>query len=304
MRLLAFVITASTVMVATSHAGLVNHWTFDSADTSGLVASDTAGAVANDATWQEAGGAGLTLGVAGQIGEAISLDGDNGGDRHYIVSNGPGASMEIAGTTALSISMWIRPNLTQNSGATGIFTGRGSSINRASDTFTNQFWGTGWEVVNGDGRRLRGDSTGATRSVELYDGTESETEWFHVVFTWEGDGAGVAASADDDPTAVYINGLLATDGNADVNADLYNSGTWIIGGDPGATADRNFGGLLDDLAVYDMALTPQNVAAIYAGGLLGRNAAEVGLVPEPASILVALLGATIAGAIGIRKRLG
>ena len=292
-----FFTTASLIAVlfsaAPASATLVNHWTFDNADTSGLVANDTAGSFANNATYREATGLGMSFGAAGQVGEAVSFTGDNGTDRVFDVLNGPGGSMEIAGTTTLSISMWINPETSQNSGATGIFTGRGSNINRGATSFTNQFWGAGWEEFNGDDRRLRGDSTGSTRSGALYDGSETESEWFHIVFTWEGDGV-AGPVGNNDPTAVYVNGALDTAGT--VNADLYNSGTWLIGGDPNSGADRNFGGLLDDLAVFDSVLTDQDVLAIYDGGLAGQNVAQV--IPEPGSL--ALMG--LGGLFVLRRR--
>ena len=289
---LALSALAGCLTAPLASANLVNHWTFDNADTSGLVANDTAGSFANNATWREAAGTGFSFGAAGQVGQAVSLDGDNGTDRVFDVLNGPGGSMEIAGTTALSISMWIQPDLSQNSGATGIFIGRGSTVERSGGNLlgTNQFWGVGWEEFNGDDRRLRADSTGPTRSGALYDGNETVSEWFHVVFTWSGTGADDGSS---DPTAVYINGALETSGA--VNADKYLSGSWLIGGDPDINANRNFAGLLDDLAVFDNALSAQDVSDIYQGGLNGQNVAQV--IPEPSSL--ALIGL---GAMGLLRR--
>ncbi|MEO0475296.1 MAG: LamG-like jellyroll fold domain-containing protein [Planctomycetota bacterium] len=303
-----FFTTASLIAVSLSaaqaSADLVNHWTFDGLTTGDSVAPDTAGAVANDATWAnvgtDGGGNPTTVGLAfdtpGISGGAARFGGGNAANRFFTVDNVGADSMEIEGTTAMTISMWINPLSSQAGGATGIFTGRNSDSGRGTTTFSgNQFWGIGYEEFNSDDRRIRGDSTGTVRSTAVFDGTDFVSDWIHIMWTWEGDGA-VDPAGVNDPSILYINGVLDT--TATINSDIYYAGTWLIGGDPLSGNNRNYGGLLDDLAVFDEALTADDALAIYQGGLAGQNVAQV--IPEPSSL--ALLG--LGGLLIARRRRG
>ncbi len=105
----------------TASADLVNHWTFDNADTLGLVANDTAGNFANDATYQDGTGAGMSFGATGLMGEAFDFTGANGTNKVFQVLNDANGSMEISGLTTISLSLWVRPELTQAGNNTGIY---------------------------------------------------------------------------------------------------------------------------------------------------------------------------------------
>lgn len=253
-----------------AQAALVNHWTFD--EVNGLDIADSAGT--SNGTWQDANSTGLSWGT-GQIGGAAVLAGDNNTSAVFDVG-----SIGINGATAMTISMWIQPELSQNGDSTGIFVSRDSSINRGTTSYNAQFWGVGWEKFNTDDRRVRADSTGTARSSAVYDGTEAAPEWINIVVTWEGDGPFDPAGFDD-PKAIYVNGVLDVTEGFTVNADLYNSGTWLIGGDPDAGSNRMFGGAIDDLTVWDEAITAEDAAKIYAGGLLGYDAPTAIDLPKP-----------------------
>ena len=272
-----FGVMAITLVIAgTASAQLLNAWTFD--ETSGLVAADSAGTVANNGVWQASGSEGLSWGT-GMIGGAAILTGENGSTRNFNVG-----SIELEGATQMTISMWIKADLTQSGTATGIFAGRNSVVNRETTNHTGQFWGAGWEA-NGDSRRFRADSTGATRSTDLYTTATTEPEWMHIVYVWDGE---TEVEPDQEFTAVYVNGYLDTTGK--VNVDQYVSGSsWIIGGDPLAGSDRNFAGMIDDLAVWNEALDDTSVLEIYSNGLQG-----IGVVPEPATMAILGLGGLLA----------
>ncbi|MEM6257730.1 MAG: LamG domain-containing protein [Planctomycetota bacterium] len=286
-----FFTTASLIAVsftaAQASADLVDHWTFDSADTSGNTAFDTAGLSANNAVAPD-----TAVYAAGFLGDGAASFTTAGSSIFNV------ASLELSNETEITISMWVQNEATQetdgspqpnNNNNNGLFVSRDSSIQRTTNTFNGQFWGLNLERENNTGDfTVRGNSTGATRAEDIP--VSVLTEWTHIAFTWTGDG--VANSSD--PTAVYINGVLEQ--AASVNADVYLGGSWTIGHDP-SNGGRDYNGLIDDLAIFDEALTAQEVAALYNDGLNGLNAAGV---PEPGSL--ALLG--LGGLLIARRRRG
>lgn len=295
-----FLIAAASAMLAaqSGYAGLVNHYTFDSADTSGVTASDTAGSFANDATWADGTAAQLSNDVPGIIGEAVQLLGASGSSNQYNVASGPGASMEIAGTSNLTISGWIQPDLTQTDTFQGIIVSRNTVVTRTGvGNFPNQYWGLAW-AQNGDGDwYVRADATGSVSSSVVYDTSEQQApEWVHVAMVYSGD----QVQNSSDVLQIYVNGVL--DNSASINSDVHVSGDWRIGRDN--TNTRTFGGLLDDFAVFDMSLTEAEIALIYASGLQGIDAATALAVPEPSTVMLTMLAASGMGVVCMRRRLG
>lgn len=255
-------LAVGVALASPASAAVVNHWTFD--ETAGLVAADSAGSVTNNATWQDGGQAGLTW-VAGQIGGAASLSG-SGSSRYFTITNAGNPSIEIEGSNQLSYSFWIQPAITAQDANAGIFQTRNAVVQRDGTQFTGQFWGAGWNLFNTDDRRIRADGTGTVTSSAIYDGTETQPEWVHVAFTWDGTENN---NTDLDTHTVYVNGVQ--DGTVNPNVDLFVSGSWFIGRDT-ATGTRNYNGLIDDLAVWDVVLTPEEIMDIYTAGLTGVDA--------------------------------
>ncbi|MBK1833056.1 LamG domain-containing protein [Roseibacillus ishigakijimensis] len=287
-------LTASLSFCGLSQAALLSHWTFD--DGSGLVAADTGGSVANNGTWANGSGDGLTW-VSGVVGGAAQLAGTVS-DQHFDITSG----IEADNKTQLSYSMWIAPNLTQaGSGGDldnkGIFTTGSAQVARTDGitetVFNGQFWGATWQFQNG----LRLDNTGALQNIQVYDGSETVPVWNHVVFTWDGT-AGSPASGDE-VVNVFVNGGLAATTSSRNVSRLIDDGDWQIGRDR-ANTGRMYGGAIDDLAVWDQVLTPEEVNYIYQGGLVGLDAptALVAQVPEPSVGLLAGLG----GLVLLRRR--
>ena len=114
-------------------------------------------------------------------------------------------------------------------------------------------------------------------------------EWTHVAWTYDG-GTGMMK--------VYVNGVershsIGTTGDLDTNGlDLFFS--W-----PSGTASPSgngcFPGYMDELALYDYALTRDQVLARFAGG-------PPVAVPEPSTIALLLLGLASLAVCGLRRR--
>ena len=175
----------------------------------------------------------------GQVGQAFSFDGL---DDFIEVDNSPALNP----TTAITLTAWIRPRA-----STGADRDILSKDGRTSD---RQYL-----LTLSDQNRLRAsvEVAGGFRSVESTNAAVSN-QWQHVALTFDGT-----------RLALYLNGRQET--SLTVTGALA-SGTQpfrIGGGAPGADGAMSFAGLIDEPAVFNRALTSNEVAAIYSSGALG-----------------------------------
>ncbi len=246
-------------------AALINHWTFD--ETSGGTAADSSGGL--NAVWQNGVSTELSW-TTGQVGGAADLSGLVAGNNYFLVSS----LSTLVNATGLSLSAWINPDGFTGTTYEGVFTTRGTLTGTAMG---NQNWGFSWENGNStpnpgphlDSRTGNGvDSNPAT--------IEATGGWYHIALVWDG----VAGTHKN-----YINGVLTASDIGPIGA--ISGGSWQIGNDDCCGGNRDFDGQIDDLAVWDNALSGAQISAIYQGGLAGLNAAQV---PEPGSLALILLG--------------
>ena len=260
-------ILMATALVVASHnpsqAALVSLWTLD--DTSGGAATDSVGG--NNATWQNAGT--NLANAAGQIGGAADLtDNGSGTGNNYFQMTIP----QLIGATGATFSAWI--NNDANSGYTGIL------MTRTFNGQTNNSWGLAIEPGGSNWRldaRLDGPGIDSADDSVVVDGT-----WKHVALTFD---------AGTETFTSYLNGAFAATGStaadAGVGASILgpDSGPWYIGYDDCCGGGRDFDGRIDDVAVWDNALTAGQINTIYQNGLAGTG------VTEPGSSMLALFGA-------------
>ncbi len=148
-------------------------------------------------------------------------------------------------TAALSIALWARPTGTLSGAASGIV-----------PFFDKQSSGTGYALVSGASQGFRaiiGDKNAKQMGVTFSAGT-----WHHLVGTWDGatinlyiDGAPAASAAKATP-------LTADTGDA-----------WI--GGSGATLSGSFLGTVDEVVLYDVALSSTQVTELFTLGNAGTT---------------------------------
>ncbi|MGJ8698153.1 MAG: LamG domain-containing protein [Verrucomicrobiaceae bacterium] len=261
-QLLALIGATSTITAGLSNAALVAHYKFD--EGSGTTAADSAGGDQNAATNQ--GTVGWLTG--GKIGGALDLPGN--------------ASMQAAdaigaGATAFTISIWV--NMDDTPGYDGIYSARNT-----------ENWGL--NVNGGNAAALAFDyrydnppiNGGGSQGLDSPAGSAVVGTWHHVAMTWATDGVNSSG-------AIYLDGVNV--GTAPTNAAIEYSGhlsTWNIGDDP-CCGGRELNAQLDDLAVWDEALSDAQIAQIFNGGNAGLDAPTALTVPEPATGLLSALAA-------------
>ncbi|MDO8408322.1 MAG: LamG domain-containing protein, partial [bacterium] len=213
--------------------GLVGHWTFDGKDMIGNV-RDSSG---QGNTGYMVAAATSSQQVAGTLGQALKFTTNT---LQYV-----SASSLATPTSAGSVSMWIQPSQTINSSSAGFINPWQSSNARDGILFNNNNCGGGAGQLNFIITPSGGNYSCAETTITSW----KAGTWYHIVATWNGTNQ-----------KVYVNGTL----NVSVSqTQTMTAGTGQrIGGD-GVFSTRTFPGSIDDVRVYNRALSAAEVLQLY-----------------------------------------
>ena len=226
---------------STASAELVGWWKLD--ETSGTLAQDSSGNGLNgtcqgDVAW-----------AAGKVGGA--WQGDGTGD-HIRVPNNPKLMIQ----NAITVSVWLNHQAAPADQVICKSTGTGTGW---QSNYAIRLDNEGPRRVNWRGRNVANQSLTST-------GLLPQNEWAHVACTFD-----IAAGLN----RIYINGVLDSE-NASTLALNPGDGDLFIGADqyPANTARWWFQGMLDDVRIYDEALTLEQIAVVMRGGTLNAGVAS------------------------------
>ncbi|QNN22314.1 LamG domain-containing protein [Planctomycetales bacterium ZRK34] len=131
---------------------------------------------------------------------------------------------------------------------------------------------------------------GTTRAQSNAGALTSTSEWYHLAFTYQG---GVSNGL-----RLYINGVdVTTTTSGTLPGTIGASGTDPLAAGQVSNAinnDKQFAGLMDELAFYNEILTPYQIAS------LANGYSPTSVIPEPAS--AALLGSLMLMGLSRRRR--
>jgi hypothetical protein len=217
--------------------GLVGWWTFDGPDMSSNVA-DKSGQ-GNNGTL--VGFTSITT-VPGAIGEALNFDGNasqyvNAGTRVYATQYAP-----------FSVSVWV--NLRSFIGSVPFI------LQLTSDTESPWFLFLGSSQTAYAGISTGSNSTWAnikTNNVPSLGG------WHHIVVAYNGDGAGI-----DSNFTIYLDGVPQPHNAANTPGSATQAD--IIGNDSAGDAATQWNGAIDDVRIYNRALSLAEVKRLFALG--------------------------------------
>jgi hypothetical protein len=253
-------------------SGLVGYWTFDG--NTNDVAGDY-GANSGVATDNLTPRNGVANFEAGRVGQALRI------------GVAPGDATDLAGAVsadvnlpaAYTIEAWVNPSdltgpwqrLVLNWGGAAALHSYHFAIRNESG-FSNAV-----SLFHGQANGVEPNANG---------GTVVANQWNHV-----------AAVADGTALRVYLNGEQVAAALYDGTIRTQISEGLGVGDSDTALTDIKFNGLIDDLAMWSVPLSPDQIRFQYQAGLAGIGAA----VPEPSTVVLLSLGAACF-ALRLRRR--
>ena len=219
--------------------GLVGSWSFNGPDMSGNTATDRSGQ-GNNGTLTNGPKRGI-----GKIGQALEFDGVN----DYVDAGDP-ASLDVTGS--LTISTWVKADAFPNGDDNYILTKTTSptgniayKLTATIDNAVEQFY----FLVSSNGSTVAQRYTATTIAANTR---------YHVVGVFD---------ATAQTLSIYLNGSLnngTLDGTVP-SSIVDSSGTVKVGTLTGAS-NRSFDGLIDEVRVYNRALTADEIKRLYNMG--------------------------------------
>ena len=214
--------------------GLVSHWKFDEGQ--GTTAYDSAGTnhgTISGAQW-----------TAGKTDSALDFDGVND-----YVNCGDGASLD--GMAAITLSAWIYPK-----GWGGI--DRGRILSKRVDPHNAYELGVNGDLGELGKNRIAASFYGYNDVIGVFSSNNSISlnQWFHI-----------AATSNGSQQKIYINGI--EDGSSNVNIGNIRDAAanlWI-GQITSAYINGAFDGTIDEVIVFNKALSAEEIQQLYQYGL-------------------------------------
>jgi hypothetical protein len=234
--------------------GLVGWWRMDESSANSCTggSNDSCDSSGNqlDAAWQN-----NTTYTTGKYGNGVTLDGT---DDYLSVSDpGTNSALDFGTNGSITISAWIKPTSLPTSGNFASILTKGQTTGTTDFNYVAQYYSTGsLEFCVGESA----DSTwGCSNTNET---PVTAGVWQHVVYTFTfGQGSSMK---------FYYNGqelTLNESGLGGISPDVSNEALWIGADDyDGGSPDEEVNGTLDDVRIYNRALSPREVEQLYHWG--------------------------------------
>ena len=213
--------------------GLIGHWTFDGQDIEGTTAKDTSGYASNGTIY----GTSIT---PGKLGQAEAFDGLN----TYINVGDPSSGiLDFGAGKDFSYSFWFKR---RNDSVSKFLLSKGAG----------QTASPGYAFILGGGKTLNAlfSKSGEDLRLSVIGSSINDNNWHHVVVSNTRSGNCV----------IYLDSIQNATGDiSSYNVDISTSYSFIIGAGALAPSVSHFGGSIDDVRLYDRALSATEVGLLY-----------------------------------------
>jgi len=211
--------------------------------------------------------------VAGKYGSCLSFDGD--GD-YVDVDNNPYQTSNIF-SSGLSFSVWIKSPFAKDNNRRSIVGGGGANHYYSAGgiyVYTgSDYTYVAMEIYRGDYYTASTDGV-----INL-----TSDNWYHIV--------GVYNSLSNQ-VEIYLNGVNEVNTSVSESGTTYDPDNFYIGRNPRSSFNPTFNGLIDNVMVFDRALSAEEIKALYADPFQGLRqmpvdlwtaATSIGAPPPPAA---------------------
>ncbi|MBI2624578.1 LamG domain-containing protein [Candidatus Parcubacteria bacterium] len=228
-----------------NNLGMVGYWTFDGPDVNFTtnIASDRSGSGNNGAITNMSTS---TAPAIGKLGQALSFDGSDD-----YVNAGTNSSLNV--TTGWTASFWFKANAIHDTN-NYIFSRRDSADGSGYSCYINNT-NDRLRCLVYDGTTVVGDDDTTTTIVP--------GRWYHGAATYNG----------SNTLRVYINGVQEATETATVSLPT-ETVSFLIGIYNSLAAEYDFNGLIDEVRIYNRALTAQEVKQLYLAGAAHVNTSQ------------------------------
>jgi hypothetical protein len=211
---------------------------------------------------------------------AVPLDGQL---NSVSLNNPPG--LNVAGQVTLEA--WVKPAATQGELARIISHGPPTLTADTTGLLTNN-------VVSGSELFLRLQGSGSDYAFGSSDGTNTHAVTFAVPAGDLGSANWIhlAGTYDGSHWTLFRNGVQVATATDPVGALPVNNGDWSIGSTGQGWAD-NFAGTIDEVAIYNSALTPARVQAHYAAATSASSTAALAIASVGGKVSLTWAGGTL-----------
>ena len=219
--------------------------------------------------------------ATGKIGEALSF---SGSDSNYVDFG----NVFDPGPDSYTVSLWFKA--TTVAPGTQFLAGKWNASSGEG----------GWSVFLGTSAiQVRGMQENGTRFGQYLPGAVSANEWHNVVMVIDRDTNTVRGYLDGSNAGFLAGGsgatgdTLTSTGNRGITTNIP---LWL---GRRSTTGAPFSGLIDDFAIWDRALSADEIEYLYMKGLQGFDAATI---PEPSSMVLCGIGLALLAARAARRR--
>jgi hypothetical protein len=233
---------SSWTQVGESGFNPVGWWKFD--ESAGTTATDSStsgnnGTLTNGPTWQTSGG---------QFSGAVQLDGTN----DYVTMGDPANGSLDFGTGSFTVSVWVYPTASVGCCDMAVFKG-GSSSSVA-----------GYDMELGTGAWMASISDGTTNyTVNFCGSPPASSNWYHLA---------LVVDRSSQYVKTYYNGAYQNQTSIASLGSLDATRSLTIGASN--VPSNLFQGKIDDLRIYNRALSSTEIASLYAGSCTSPTGAE------------------------------